>query len=280
MTGFLSFSRRARAAVATAPVLFAVLSGSASLLSGCAVGPNGAFQIDADELTARKLYPFQTAFGDAVLRRTLDGRYQLKFYDRMAIFDVARTDGVVVDNVSTANGQTYVTLRIPRPTCQYAYRTLLVRQKEVDRYDLPSDCQTPVSFAMEDGHLLAVQQKPVNARFWKMTDNAVVSGIVPPPAPPVSAHASPAGGGARSAASTHPRRPVRHKADRSGNSGTLAAGFDDSASADQTGDGAAAGAPGGTHHLSGVTVVAVPQKVSTAGGSSRTPIHIDLDDAH
>jgi len=237
------------------------------LLAGCAVDSNGAFRLDADELSAKKLYPFQTVFGDGVLRRTLDGRYQIKLYDRQAIFDVARTDGVLVDSVLSANNETYVTLRIPHPGCQYVYRTLLVKQKEVDRYDLPSDCQTPVSFAMDDGHLLAVQQKPVNARYWMMTDATVVSGIVPAPMPPVATRPVPVEKAQRSTSTALRRKTVKTQ--------TPAANVADSG-ADSVGK----STPGGAHHLSGVTVVGAPQKVSTADGSNRTPIHIDLDDAH
>lgn len=264
-----SFYFDMNAPIRTCRALLCAAVFSSVLLTGCAVDSHGAYRLDADELTASKLYPFQTAFGNAVLRRTVDGRYQIKLYDRQAIFDVARTDGVVVDSVLTANSETYVTLRIPRPACPFVYRTLLVKQNEVDHYDIPADCSTPVSFALEDGHLLAVQQKAFNARYWKMTDTTVVSAIVPSPLPLVDVRPSRAGNAGRSesASVSQHRPPPRHKP---ANSGTV------SANATETGT----EPTGGARHLAGASVVGTPQKISTADSSNRTPVHIDLDDSH
>jgi len=261
---------RVKSAVVWLPLLLAgVLT-----FAGCAVDSRGMLGIDADELTATKLYPFQTAFGNAVLRHTLDGRYQIKLYDRQAIFDVARTDSVQVENVLTINNETYIALRIARPTCQYVYRTLLVKQKEVDHYDLPNDCRTPVGFALEDGHLLAIQQKPMDARFWKMTDTTVISGIVRPSASPV--FASPAQGRKvsrrSSAVAAQHRRPLRHKRSDT----EIAVGH----ASDSGAESADAGSLSASRPMSDTMVSSVPRKMSTIGSSNRTPIHIDLDDSH
>lgn len=250
-----------------------VLLAGTLALTGCAVDSHGALYLDADELTAKKVSPFQMAFGNAVLRRTLDGRYQIKLYDRQAIFDVAHTDGVLVDSVLSANNETYVTLRIPRPSCQYVYRTLLVKQHEVDHYDLPVDCGTPVSFTMEDGHLLGIQQKSLNARYWSMTDTTVVSGIVPATVPVLAVREVRevrSGGVSRAHASgvSQHRTTPRHKTDSAistASSGAAPAGI---------------GISGDDHPLSGATVVGAPQKISTADSANRKPVHIDLDDSH
>lgn len=269
MNALLRSRRAAFFAAAFSPTL---LTGTLAL-TGCAVDSHGALRIDGDELTAKKVYPFQTAFGNAVLRRTLDGRYQIKLYDRQAIFDVAHTDGVLVDSVLTANNETYVTLRMPRPSCQYVYRTLLVKQHEVDHYDLSNDCGTPVSFTMEDGHLLGIQQKALNPRYWKMTDTTVVSGIVPAPVvpmTPIAVREVQSGSATRSRASgvsQHHATP-RHKTDSS--TSTADSGME------PTGNRAS----GDDRRLAGATVVGAPQKISTADSSNRGPVHIDLDDSH
>jgi hypothetical protein len=270
MNAFLRARRTSLFAAVLAPAL---LSGTLAL-TGCAVDSHGALRIDADEVTAKKLYPFQTAFGNAVLRRTLDGRYQIKLYDRQAIFDVARTDGVQVDSVLSANNETYVTLRIPRPACPYVYRTLLVKQHEVDHYDLRNDCDTPVNFALEDGHLLGIQQKALNARYWKMTDTTVVSGIVPPAPLPVAVNAARSGSASRpgTTPSAQHRTALRHKTNKNGTAMASAPGSGvDTAGSRTSGD---------DRPLSGATVVGVPEKISTADSTGPAPVHIDLDDSH
>lgn len=246
------------------PILAAAVA-----LSGCAVDRNGRMSLDVEQATSRELYHFKTAFGDGVLRRTPAGVYQIKLYDRSQIFDLGRTEGVLVDNVVDVDGITYLTLRMPRPGCDNVYRTLIIKKNEVGKYDLANECQTTVNFGTQDSSWLAVQQKPHNARFWLIRDNRVQIGLVPE-APPVVA------------APSVQTPPVR-RASRSASTSTrrVASRRNGDAGADSTGNGApvataAAPASSGARTLKPTSVDVIQERVSTTSDIGHQTVHIDL----
>ncbi|CAD6528464.1 hypothetical protein [Paraburkholderia metrosideri] len=257
-----SFSLTSRRALYAIPVLAAAFA-----LSGCAVDSNGRISLDVEQATSRELYHFKTAFGDGVLRRTPAGLYQIKLYDRSQIFDLGRTEGVLVDNVTDVDGVTYLTLRMPRPGCDNVYRTLIIKKNEVGKYDLANECQTTVNFGTQDSSWLAVQQKPHNARFWMIRDNRVQSGLVPeaPPVVAVPPVKTPPVRHASKPASTVTRRVATHR-----NSDPGADAADSNVAAATT-----APASSGAHKLQPTSVDVIQERVSTTDVSHQT-VHIDL----
>jgi hypothetical protein len=140
---------------------------------------NGHLILNVDQATSRELKRFKTVFGDGVLRRTVNGIYQVKLYERSQIFDIGRTEGVLINDVSNLSNVTYLTLRIPRPGCDYVYRLMVNAPKAVYKNDLPNECSVPLHFAAQGDSWLAVQQKPQSARFWLISSKRVQSGYGP-----------------------------------------------------------------------------------------------------
>jgi len=177
------------------------------LLSGCAVDPNnGHTLLDLDEVTATVIQPFPLAQKNGVLRRTAQGRYQLKLYDRNGVVTLpAEPSGFLVSHASLQpDGSTVLVLNSPRPNCSGHSYIYLLRANTAESRMIETNQCGPLDFQADapSRSWLAQSRTPVpNGLVWSVRDGQLFSAQDPRQAP---AERKPGGMNASGAGSTRP----------------------------------------------------------------------------
>ncbi len=107
-------------------------------LASCAIDNGNILtgRIDQDELTSKVIQRFNMAKDDGVLRETVNGKYQLKLYDRNGVFDLPyEQNGYTVTNATVLSDDSLVlTLNAPRYNCNGHYYIFLIKQRSSDSF--------------------------------------------------------------------------------------------------------------------------------------------------
>jgi hypothetical protein len=171
------------------PWLPLALATSLLLLSGCAVDPNnGRNLLDLDEVTATQIQSFALSQKNGVLRRTVQGRFQLKLYDRNGVINLpAEPSGYLISHSSVLpDGATVLVLNAPRPNCSGHSYIYLLRASAAESRVMETNQCGPLDFQTDPaGPLwLAQARSPVaNGLLWVVRDGQLFSAQDPRQAP-------------------------------------------------------------------------------------------------
>gem|GEM_PF-4865685 len=159
------------------------------LLSGCAVDPNsGHTVLDLDEVSATVIQPFALAQKNGVLRRTVQGRYQLKLYDRNGVVTLpAEPSGFLISHTSLQpDGATVLVLNAPRPNCAGHSYIFLLRSNTAESRMIETNQCGPLDFQIDAASRSwqAQSRNPVpNGLVWGVRDGQLYSAMDPRQAP-------------------------------------------------------------------------------------------------
>lgn len=152
------------------------------VLGGCVVtqSRNGDFNFGFIE-PGTTVAQFQTANGATRLRRHHDGKWSLRFSDKLTVYNMGAYDDVQVVKTHTTGGRSGVLLQRRRNGCTDYELLTVAGGNQVGRNAIHTGCGTRLQAAVVDDRLLVREQVDERAQFWIWGPDGVRYGREPAP---------------------------------------------------------------------------------------------------